>query len=167
MRRYIILFVLLFTSTTLWSFEYAGVGLGPSIGLKGEKTTHFMFEGEWQPHKVVGGRFFLGFSDGFWIGVAINVNQNLTKLAHYAYWDINFSLPFVLNIQQNFRTAFIGFTMGSSISFDMDGRKIYFLYISPVELWLVPLVWRMYPSQGWDNTLNIAYMCMVGFRFAI
>ena len=163
-RTFFILTLLLLTSCKLWSFEYAGFGIGPNIDFKGERATAVIMQGEWQPHRVVGARFFLGFREGFWIGTALNLKYTVLGLGRNSNWGVNFSLPLMLNIHSNSRTAYIGFTAGNSFSLSMDDRGDNFLVISPAEFWFTPLVWRMYPSGGWDKQVSVSVLCSVGFR---
>ena len=167
MKRLLIITVLFFVSSSAWSFEYAGLGLGPTIDIKGGGGTHFAVQGEWQPHKVIGTKLILGFGNGFWMGVALNFKQNLMKMFRTSYWDADFSLPFLYNIKLDSRTGFFGFTMGTTFSFDIDGRGANYIYLTPVELWVMPFVWGQFPSSGWSTSANISYVCMVGFRTAI
>jgi hypothetical protein len=166
-KSFLIIVTLLLLSSSAWSFEYAGIGVGPAISMKGNDGTHLDFQGEWQPNKVVGTKLILGFSNGFWMGVALNLNQNLSRMFKTSHWDANFSIPFIYNLRLNSRTAFVGFTVGTTFSFDIDGRGLRYIYLTPVEIRILPFVWGQFPSQGWSTSMNVAYLCMVGFRTAI
>jgi hypothetical protein len=101
------------------------------------------------------------------MGVALNFKQDLAKMFKSSHWDVDFSLPFLYNITLDTRTAFLGLTVGTTFSFDLDGRGMYYLYLTPVEIWVMPFVWRQFPSHGWSTSANISYVCTIGFRRAI
>jgi len=169
MKRFLIILALFFASSSLWSFEYVGLGFGPNIGFSGDRPTNFFFQGEWQPHKVVGTRLFLGFNEGFWLGVALNFRQNIANLGRGTIWDANFSIPFIVNIRLNSRVAYVGITAGTTFSFDIDGRDASYFFLTPVDLLFTPFGWVIYPASGggWSKDGSVSYMCSAGFRFAI
>jgi len=169
MKHLLIVIVLFFASFSLWSFEYAGVGLGPDIRLSGERPSNFFVQGEWQPHKVVGTRVFFGFNNGFWVGVAINFRANIAKIGHGTIWDANLSIPFIFNTRLNSRVAFIGATVGTTVSFDIDGKHHHYFFLTPIDILYTPLNWIMYPASGGgaNRDGSVSLMCSAGLRFAI
>ena len=169
MKRFLIIIALFFMSFSAWSFEYVGLGFGPNLHLSGERPTSFILQGEWQPHKILGTRLFLGFNNGFWVGIALNFKQNITKIGHGTIWDADFSIPFILNLKLNSRVAFIGVTAGTTLSFDINGKGVSYFFLTPIDLLFTPVGWVMYPASGggWGKDGSVSYMCSTGFRFAI
>jgi hypothetical protein len=167
MKRSLVIAMLFLVPFSVWSFEYAGVGFGPNISMKGERPTNFFIQGEWQPHKVVGTKLYMGFYHGFWLGAALNFKQNIAKMFRTSYWDVNFAIPFMMNISKNSRIAYVGFTAGTTLSFDINGQGRYYFFVTPVDIWITPYVWRQYPSLGWDKELSISYMFSTGIRMSI
>jgi len=167
MKRFLIIAVLLLMSCSAWSFEYVGLGFGPNLHLKGDRPSSFFIQGEWQPHKVLGTKLFLGFENGFWLGVAMNFKQNLAKIGRGTIWDINFSIPFIFNITNSLRVAFVGITVGTTLSFNIDGKDYAYFFVTPFDVLFTPWGWLMYPAGGWKKEESVSYMCSAGFRFAI
>ncbi len=169
MKRFLIIIMFLLLPLSAWSFEYAGLGFGPNLHLSGDRPTNFFLQGEWQPHKVVGTRVFFGFNNGFWIGIAINFKQHIMDIGRGTIWDANFSIPFIFNIKNNSRIAFVGITAGTSVSFDIDGKNNRYFFITPIDILFTPVGWVMYPASagGWNRDGSISLMCSAGFRFAI
>lgn len=166
-KRSLLILFLLFVSLNAWSFEYAGFGLGPAISLKGAEATHFILQGEWQPHKVIGSKLIVGFGNGFWLGVALNFKQDIMKVFDISHWDVYVSIPFIYNIGLNNRTVFLGFSVGTTFSFGIDSKGSNHFYLTPLEIRAMPFVWNQFPSSGWDTSANVSYVCMVGYRKAI
>jgi hypothetical protein len=169
MKRFLIILALFILPFSAWSFEYVGLGIGPNFHLHGDRPSNFFVQGEWQPHKILGTRVFLGFNNGFWLGVAINFRQHIANLGRGTIWDANFSVPFIFNIRTNSRIAFVGVTAGTTFSFDMDGKNVNYVFITPFDFMYTPLGWVMYPSSGggWNKDGSISYLFSVGLRFAI
>ena len=169
MKRFLIITILFLVSLSAWPFEYAGVGFGPNMNLSGGRPSNFFVQGEWQPHKIVGTKLFLGVNEGFWIGAALNFRQNITKIGHGTVWDANFSIPLIFNIKSNSRIAYVGVTAGTSFSFDIDGKSASYFFITPVDILYTPWGWVFSPTSGggWGKNGSVSCICSVGFRFVI
>lgn len=166
-----IIFILLFLLIIpfdCFAFRYVGVGAGPGFGLKGFDGTKYFINAEWQPSEHVGTRFFVGFPQGVWLGVGLNFSFSTTdSFSRSVKLTANGGIPFILNIRDSSKTAFFGFNAGGTLSFDTDGRGIYYIYVTPVELFFIPVTWQISPSGGFDLTSNIFMLTAVGFRASI
>lgn len=159
---------LLLSSGDLSAFKYAGMGFGPGFGLKGFDGTDYFLNAEWKPHEYIGTRFMFGFPDGVWFGVGLNFTYTTSnKFSRTFKWSFNGGVPFVVNIHETYQTAFIGFNVGTTFSFDVDGRDKYFIYITPAEFFFFPITWRFAPNGGFDLDSNLSLITSVGFRVSI
>ena len=148
-----------------YAFRSAGFGFGPNINLKGDFSTSFMMNGDWNLNRNVGMRLFLGAHNGFWIGTALNTMFSLYESASGGFdYSVNFSLPFMININNSVKTAFFGITAGNTLSFSADEAHKYYFFITPAEFMLVPVTWGLSPSSGFHSGLSISMMSSVGFK---
>ena len=149
----------------VYAFRSAGFGFGPNIDLRGDLSTSFMMEGDWNLTRNVGTRILVGVHNGFWIGTALNTTFSLYESASGGFdYSINFSLPFMININHGVKTAFIGFTTGNTISFAADEAHKYYFFITPVEFMFIPVAWGLSPSTGVNTGLAISMMSSVGIK---
>lgn len=170
MKRALIVFIfaLSIISSNCFAFRYVGVGVGPSLALKGFSGTKYFFNAEWQPSGYVGTRLIIGFPDGIWIGAGPNFAYSTTDaFSESMTLTVNGGPFFVLNVRESVKVAFVGLNAGVSLSFDIDGRGLYYIYVSPAEFFLAPFVWRISPSGGWSTDANISLTASVGFRASI
>lgn len=168
LKRFILTIVLLIASTqSSYASKYAGFGIGPDFVFKGNMSSLFLMQGEWQPHKVLGAKFFVGFKDGIWLGPAINFNYLRVMFSKNDYLDLNISIPMLFEVRNSDRTAYIGLSAGAKLAFSVNESNTTFIYISPAELWYLPLVWQMYPNNKWQNNRVFSIFSSVGFRMSL
>jgi len=167
-KIFFILFIFLFISFDVFAFKYAGVGVGPGFGIKGFGGTKYFINADWQPHDNIGTRLIIGFPDGFWLGVGLNFSYTTPESFSRTFrWTFNGGLPIIMNIHESYQVAFFGVNLGTTLSFDTDGRGLYYIYITPMEIFYSPVTWRLAPNSGWDMTSNMSLITAVGFRAAI
>ncbi|MEI6092511.1 MAG: hypothetical protein WCQ47_02370 [bacterium] len=165
MKKIIIALLLIILPSKVYAFKTAGFGFGPNLQLRGGVATNLLMDGSWNFHKNVGLRLFVGFKNGFWTGTALNttfsVYENRTGSFDYS---VNFSVPFMINIYNSVRTAFIGVTAGNTISISIDILNRYYLFITPAEFFFIPVVWKLYPVGGVDTGLQFSVMFSTGIK---
>jgi len=162
----IVFFLLLVTPSYLYAFKYAGIGFGPNIGLKGFDGTNYLLDAVWHPHDNVGGRLLVGFVNGFWVGAAIDLAHTDESIFRGVNWTMNFSIPFLVKIRGNVSDAYIGFTFGNTLLFDLTGEKDYYLSVTPAEFVFIPFTWKM-SRGGIDTGMLVSLFCSVGFRVGL
>jgi len=166
-KKFFIIFFLLVMPSSLFAFKYASIGFGPNIGLKGFGATNYFLDAQWHPHDNVGARLFVGFANGFWSGVALDIAHTDENLFKNVNWTINFSIPFIINVRGGVKTAYMGFTFGNTLSFDTSGSKKYYFYITPAEVIFMPITWMVYPSGGLNTGMFVSLFCSMGFKVRI
>ncbi len=164
-KTILILAILLFVPSAAFSFKSAGLGFGSVINLRGGVPTSYLLTGEWNLHKNIGGKVFVGFVNGFWIGTALNTSFSIHESRSKNFdWSINFSVPFIINIYNGVKTAFIGLTFGNSLSFALDSKNVNYFFVNPAEFVFIPVVWGLSPSTGFSKGLGISFTFSAGFR---
>jgi len=148
-----------------YAFRAAGFGFGPNINLRGDLSTSFMMEGDLNLHKNVGAKLFVGVHNGFWIGTALNTIFSLYESSSGGFDDsVNFSIPFMVNINNGVKTAFIGLTAGNTLYFAADEAHKYYFFITPAELMIIPVAWSLSPGSGFSTGLSFSVMSSVGLK---
>ena len=156
---------LIFFPVKAYAFRSAGFGLGPLIDLRGDLSTSFMMEGDWNLNRNIGMRLFLGAHNGFWVGTALNTMFSLYESGSGGFdYSVNFSLPFMININNGVKTAFIGVTAGNTLSFAADEAHKYYFFITPAEFMIIPVLWGLSPGSGFNTGLSVSMMSSVGFK---
>jgi hypothetical protein len=167
-KTLVIFFIFFFMPSGLFAFKSVGLGFGPAFNLRGGMSTAYFFTGEWTPHKNLGGKLFLGFVNGFWIGTALNTTFSVYETKTKGFdWSINFSIPFIININNGIKTAFIGLGLGNSLSFALDSRSAYYLFINPLEFVFIPVTWGLSPGSGFNKGFDVSLAFSLGFRTRI
>ncbi len=148
-----------------FAFRAVGLGFGPNIGLRGVIDNSYIIEGNWNPHKNVGARLFVGAIHGLWVGTALNTLFSVYESPSSSFdYSLNFSVPFIININNGVKTAFIGITAGNTLSFAVDKTHKYYFCITPFEFVFIPLTWALSPSGGFSNRLQISILTQMGFK---
>jgi hypothetical protein len=165
-KKIILALLLLFLLPgSLFAFKSAGLGFGPVFNLRGGMSTSYLITGEWNLHKNIGARLFLGFVNGFWIGTALNASFSVFESKDRKFdWSINFSIPFIINIYNGVKTAFMGLTFGNSLSLSLDPSCKYYFFVSPAEFVLIPVTWGLSPSTGFNSGMGVSLAFSLGFR---
>ena len=167
-KNIIVVALLLLIPVKLFAFKSAGIGFGPNLKLRGGIATSLLMDGTWNLHKNIGMRLFVGFKNGFWIGTALNTTFSLYENNAGSFdYSVNFSVPFMMNINNSVKTAFIGITAGNTISVSMDKLNKYYFFITPAEFFLVPVTWMLYPRGGFDTGLEVSVMFSAGIKVKI
>ncbi|MCX6112954.1 MAG: hypothetical protein NTY22_06730 [Proteobacteria bacterium] len=161
----LILFVLGVFPVNIYAFRSADIGLGPNLNVRGGVATGLMMEGNWNLHKNIGARLLIGAKNGLWVGLALNTTFSLHESATGDFdYSINFSLPYIININNGVKTAFIGVTAGNTLSFAIDDNNKYYIFITPAEFVFVPLTWVLYPNGGFKSGFEVSVMTAIGIR---
>lgn len=167
-KKIIVISLLMLIPVKIFAFKSAGIGFGPNLKLRGGVSTSLLMDGTWNLHKNAGMRLFVGFKNGFWIGTALNTTFSLyeNKSGSFDY-SVNFSIPFMININDSVKTAFIGVTAGNTISVAIDKFNKYYFFITPAEFFLIPVTWLLSPSGGFDAGLEVSVMFSAGIKVRI
>jgi hypothetical protein len=164
----LVLILLLLVPLKAYAFKSVGLGFGPNFKIRGDVATSYIIEGNWNPHKNVGARVFIGFLHGFWVGTALNTTFSLHESMDRSFdYSMNFSIPFIININNGVKTAFIGLTAGNTLSFAIDKTNKYYFFVTPAEFMFVPLTWLLSPSGGFDAGFEISLRCAIGIKVRI
>jgi hypothetical protein len=164
----LVLTILAVVPINAYAFKSVGLGFGPTFKVRGNVETSYIIEGNWNPHKNVGARVFVGFLNGLWIGAGLNTIFSLHESRNGNFdYSMNFSLPFIMNIHNGVKTAFIGFTFGNILSFAVDRTNKYYFFITPAEFVFVPVTWVLNPNGGFSTGLEISLRCAIGVKVRI
>ena len=169
MKKLILVFIILAViPVKAYAFKSVGLGFSPTFKVRGNVETSYMIEGNWNPHKNIGARIFVGFLHGLWMGAALNTTFSLHESMDEKFdYSVNFSLPFVMNISNGVKTAFIGFTTGNTMSFSVDKTNKYYFFITPAEFVFIPLTWVLDPNGGFNTGLEISLRFAIGLKVRI